>query len=70
MTHPTEGTTASPPQTDPNAAYEAAYRAFTEHIAGCHKCRHRGVDCQTVKPIKARLRETRKADIAEQASVR
>ncbi|MFE3120425.1 hypothetical protein [Streptomyces niveus] len=66
MTHPTEGSTASPPQTDP----DAAYRAFMEHIAGYYKCRHRDVNCRKVKPIKDHLREIRNADVAGQAALR
>ncbi|MFE9292339.1 hypothetical protein [Streptomyces niveus] len=49
---------------DLTAAYTAAHRAFTAHVKDCYACRRRGVDCQDVGALKARLRETQSASIA------
>ncbi|WP_405794134.1 hypothetical protein [Streptomyces sp. NBC_01506] len=45
-------------------AYTAAHRAFMDHVSGCYSCRRRGIDCQDVGALKARLRETQSASIA------
>ncbi|MEU9746092.1 hypothetical protein [Streptomyces niveus] len=58
---PAEGVT---PQTDLDAAYTAAHKAFMAHVSVCYACRRRGTDCQQVGALKTRLRETQSAGIA------
>lgn len=53
-----------PEPSELDAAYTAAHEAFIEHVSGCYCCRRRGIDCQAIAPIKARLSETRSASIA------
>lgn len=60
---PVEGETVSP-QTDVNAQYVAAHKAFMTHVKVCYACRRRGVDCFDVGALKQRLRETQSASIA------
>lgn len=53
-----------PEPSELDAAYTAAHKAFMAHVSDCYCCRRRGIDCQAVAPLKARLRETRSASIA------
>lgn len=49
---------------DTQAAYVAAHKAFMAHVKACYACRRRGIDCQDVGALKARLRETQSASLA------
>lgn len=51
-------------------AHTAAHNAFMDHVRACYGCRHRGVDCQDVAPLKERLRETEAAVTAARTADR
>ncbi|MFF2641733.1 hypothetical protein ACFVUB_18000 [Streptomyces niveus] len=65
QTHETDG-----PKTNSDDAYNAAHKAFMAHVRDCYACLRRGIDCQDVGHLKARLRETQSAGIAGRTATR